>query len=683
MSVMKTNWLQKFLVRIAGTAPLFVGAYLCAAPLTWFPGPSLDWPVSGAATVVSPGLGNVLIGGDALYSPYAEGLIATNVYWTPLTQPLYGIYNAPGAVASGGQITLYGGNNGTSSTSTTISYSPSDGVTTLASMSVPRSYLGYAPDRSGNAYAIGGLDDTGNPLASAESYNQDSGTWTAIASLPNALYDFPAVFNRTNYIYIFGGLTDTMSGMETATVLRYSVSANTWTAMAPMPIAVAGSAAALGSDGKIYVVGGTSGGVATSVVQVYNPAANSWTISTPLPEGLSASAMGVDSLGRLIVMGGMDINGNDVSDVWRSQQLGTSDSPPVLTQFPGTNATYQGAYTSTIAATGNPQPVYVLVNGPTNMTVDYFSGQITWTPQGLSQIGAIPVTIAATNYAGATNWTFNITVPNPPPATPANLYLVSATEYSVTLAWSPEDPVAGSVTYSVFIPHPYHSPKGSGGGVNYQLIGSTTSTNLTISGLTPNTSYAFDVNAAGPGGKSGYAGIAVTTTGPQPPANLRATGITSTSISLAWDPSPGPVPIVRYAILGWIGGLFPTISYGTNFTGTTATITGLTPGTYEEWSLLAYDAAGNVSGYAPGIFVVNPVPAPASLSNVTPSAGGGFQFTVQSGSVRTTLVQATTNLADPASWATIATNPPTSSTYIFTDPVASQFPTRFYRVVSP
>jgi hypothetical protein len=680
---MKTNRLQKSFLCLAVIAPLLVGVRLGAAPLTWFPGPSLDWPVSGAATVVSPGLGNVLIGGDALYSPYAEGLIATNIYWTPLTQPLSGIYNAPGAVASGGQIILYGGNNGTSSASTAISYSPSDAAQTLASMNAPRSYLGYAPDRSGNAYAIGGLDDSGQPLASAERYNPDLDTWASIASLPTALYDFPAVFDRTNYIYTFGGFTDTTSGTETATVLRYSVSANTWTAMAPMPVATAGSAAALGPDGKIYVAGGTSGGVTTSVVQVYDPAANSWVISTPLPEGLSASAMGVDSLGRLIVMGGMDNNGNDVGDVWRSQQLGVPDTAPVLTQFPGTNATYQGAYTSAIAATGNPQPVFVLVSGPTNMTVNYFNGQITWAPQGPGQIGAIPVIIAATNYAGSTNWSFTITVPNPRPSPPTNLYLLSATETSVTLAWAPEDPVAGAVSYSVAVPHPWHSPKGSGGGVIYQLVGSTTSTNFTISGLTPNISYGFAVNATGPGGASGYAGISVTTLGPQPPANLRATGITSTTISLAWDPSPGPVPIVRYEILGWVGGLFPTIGYGTNFTGTTATIAGLTPGTYEEWSVRAYDAGGNVSGFAPGIYAVNPVPMPAALAVVAASpVTGGFQFTVQASAIQTTLVQATTNLADPKSWVTIATNPP-SSTLTFTDANASQFPTRFYRVVSP
>ena len=124
----------------------------------------MDYPGSDAATVIMPGLGNVVIAGT---TAYPEGLVATNIYWTPLGQPFYGNI-APGAVASGGSIIVYGGNDGISSVSTVINYSPSDGSSTLASMSVPRSYLGYAPDRSGNAYAIGGLDDSGNPLASAE-----------------------------------------------------------------------------------------------------------------------------------------------------------------------------------------------------------------------------------------------------------------------------------------------------------------------------------------------------------------------------------------------------------------------------------------------------------------------------------------------------------------------------------
>ena len=134
--------------------------------------------------------------------------------------------------------------------STAIGYSPSgDATLTLASMSVARSDLGYAPDRSGLAYAIGGLDANAQPLSSAERYDPDADAWATIAPLPTALYHFPAVFDRTNYIYTFGGWTNTAPGTETATVLRYSVNADTWTAMAPMPIAVAGSAAALGADG--------------------------------------------------------------------------------------------------------------------------------------------------------------------------------------------------------------------------------------------------------------------------------------------------------------------------------------------------------------------------------------------------------------------------------------------------
>lgn len=412
---------------LTGITPLLAVSSLCAAPLTWFPGPSLGDPRSGAATTVFSGGNNLLIGGDSYGAQEAlvQELAATNSYWTyPQSSLFYYSTLAPGAVASGGMVVYFGGNDGTSSTRAAFSYSPSDGTTAVASMSVARSYLGYAPDRSGHAYALGGLDDNGQPLSSAEYYNQDSSAWAAIPSLPTTLYDFPAVFDRTNYIYTFGGFTDPVPGVETATVLRYSVSARSWASRAPMPVAVAGSAAALGADGKIYVVGGTSGGVTTNVVQVYNPAANSWAISTPLPEGLSAAAMGTDSLGRLVVMGGMDSDGNDVSDVWRSQRLNVPDSAPVFTQLPVTSATYLGTYTSSINATGSPPPTYSLVSGPAGMQVDYYSGAITWTPQGLAQIGTNQVTVQAANYAGATNWSFSITVPNPPPTLASNLTVI-------------------------------------------------------------------------------------------------------------------------------------------------------------------------------------------------------------------------------------------------------------------
>ncbi len=671
-----------------------------AAPLTWFPGPSLDYADSGAASVVLSGYGNVVIGGD--FSQYAEGLMATNIYWTPLAMGLPGIFIAPGAVATGGQIILFGGTDGTGSQSNAVAYSPSDTSTPLAPLSVPRSYLGYAGDRSGNSYAIGGLDGNGLPLASGEMLSNpdgSSGSWTPIASLPTPLYNFPAVFDGTNQIYVFGGYTDISSGVESAGVMRYSISKNTWTSLAAMPVAVAGSCATRGADGKFYVVGGLSGGVATDLVQVYDPSANSWVVSTPLPESLTASVSGVDSLGRLLVMGGMDTNGYDTSDVWRSQQLGVSDTAPVLTQLPGTLATYNASYASLVTATGNPQPVYQLVSGPVGMTVNYFTGAINWTPQGLAQIGSIPVTIAATNYAGVTNYTFNILVPRPPPSVPTNIQEIAFSDTSGTISCSPEDPSVGPVTYSIAIPHPYHSPKGSGGGVTYQVIASGITTNVFTLGGAPSSSssYALSVTASN-GVSTGFnysTWFTVTTSGPQGPANLWLTALTSTTISFEWTPSPGPdvypfyTPIVSYSVMEQAGSPptnFPVLQ---NLTGTNATITGLTPGSSHTWYISGVDAQGF---HSPLTYVsatwINPIPKPSSLSGNGFSTNGAYQFTITpdgSGVAQseTTLVQATTNLNDPTSWATIYTNPVSAGAFKFTDPASTSYPTRFYRVVSP
>ena len=696
------------LPHVMGVILLFAGVTLRAAPLTWFHGPSLDVPLSGAATTVAARLGNVLVGGDAGY--YLQILAATNNYWSFL-QPLQNIQIAPGAIANSDMIIVYGGSDGTASTDAVMGYGLTDPAPALAHMIAARSYLGYAPDASSRAYAIGGLDASGQPLASAERFNPNSdsaGTWSAIAAMPAPRFDFPAVFDRTNQIYIFGGYTDTASGVESASVLRYSVSKNTWTNLAAMPFAVAGSAATLGPDGKIYVVGGLSGGAATNVVQVYNPVSNTWTISTPLPEALSGAAAATDSLGRLLVMGGTDSNGDDVSDLWRSQPLNVPDAAPVFTNFPSTNGTYLATYTSALNATGNPPPVYTLINGPAGITVDYYSGAISWTPQDISQIGTIPVTVQAANYAGTTNYSFTITIPNPPPTVISNLTVVGVTESSVTLSWSPEDPTVGPVTYSVYLRHVLHSPKGSGATIWYTQIGSaTTATTITINGLAAGLSQAYYVVATGVSGQSGYAGIGAATLSAPPPTNLRMTGLTSTTISLSWNPPVNSLPIVSYRILGVYNGVFAQYPLKfANITNTFYTVTGLAPGTVLQLGVAAVDSYGNVStyDYLPSL-VINPVPVAPHLSvaavavaptpavshgavstaNITTPPANGFQIAVSAGSsgLQTFLIQATTNPADPNSWEQIGSIMPDTSPFTFTDTSSAQYPVRYYRVVAP
>jgi N-acetylneuraminic acid mutarotase len=687
---MKTKHLPPGCLTLIAT--LFAGFSLQAAPLAWFPGPPIIVANSGAAAVTNSGLGIVLVGGSSYY--YPENLVVTNQRWTVLAGFTNGLI-AGGAVAGGDYIYYYGGTDGTTVTSAVAGYSPSgDGNLTLAPMSVARAYLGYAPDSSGNAYAIGGIDDTGQPLASVESYHIDSSNWMAVASMPVARYNFPAVFDHTNQIYIFGGYTNSTTPTETTDVLRYSTKTKTWSVLPSMPVATAGSCAAIGVDGQIYVVGGLSGGVATNIVQVYSPASNSWVISAPLLGALSGSSMSVDNLGRLVVIGGADTNGLDVTNVWRSQQFSAPDVAPVFTNFPGSNATYLVQYSSSINASGNPPATYYLVNGPDGMQVDYYSGAITWTPQS-DDIGSNVVTIRASNYVGTVDWNYSIFVPNPPPINPTNLVVVSTTDTSVTLAWDPEPPVVGAVTYSAYLRSVTDGSRG-GGTVHYSQIGTnTTVPEIIITGLTPGKSQAYYIAVKGPGGSSGTnSNISAVTTAPQGPTNLVVTGLTSTSVSLAWDPSPGPEQnpgfssIVSYTLMKRVIPSYAGYTAAlTNITGTSVTITGLPPGLSNIWYVSGVDVQGYASGLVGTnyVVVVNPVPAPPQLSGALAVGDGTFQFTGTFGSSgpQTVLVEATSDPTDPNSWVQIGSLTPASSPFSFTDTNAAQFPVRYYRVIAP
>ena len=111
--MMTASGLRKLV--LAGLVACFGGVGLSAAPLQWFPGPAVDTPMSGAATVVSGG-NNFLTGGDAYANyffpvSYPISLAATNAYWT-YWSPYYSLNIAPGAVVNDGNIVLYGGSDG-------------------------------------------------------------------------------------------------------------------------------------------------------------------------------------------------------------------------------------------------------------------------------------------------------------------------------------------------------------------------------------------------------------------------------------------------------------------------------------------------------------------------------------------------------------------------------------------
>ncbi|MNJ42244.1 Chitinase A1 precursor [compost metagenome] len=124
------------------------------------------------------------------------------------------------------------------------------------------------------------------------------------------------------------------------------------------------------------------------------------------------------------------------------------------------------------------------------------------------------------------------------------------------------------------------------------------------------------------------------TTPPTAPTNLQVTGKTSSSISLSWTASTDNVGVTGY-----------TLSYGSNevnVSGTSTTISGLTPNTAYTLTVKARDAAGNVSAPSSPLSATTD---PASSDTTPPTAPENLQVTEKtSSSVSLSWIASTDNV---------------------------------------
>lgn len=168
-----------------------------------------------------------------------------------------------------------------------------------------------------------------------------------------------------------------------------------------------------------------------------------------------------------------------------------------------------------------------------------------------------------------------------PPSAPGNLRTTEVTPTSVSLAWDAATDDQGIKNYDV---------------LNGTAVAATvTGTTATITGLTASTRYTFAVRARdtadqlSPAG----AGVTVTTPGsgedtpPSKPGDLRVTATSGDSVSLAWDAATDDQGVTGYDVL-------QNGSVVQSVTGTTATVSGLTTGSY-RFAVRAKDTIGQVS----------------------------------------------------------------------------------------
>ena len=169
-----------------------------------------------------------------------------------------------------------------------------------------------------------------------------------------------------------------------------------------------------------------------------------------------------------------------------------------------------------------------------------------------------------------------------PPSTPTNVRVVGVTEDSITIAWDASTDNSGKL-------HAYIA-----GGIYHPA----TSLTKTFTGLVPNTTRTYRVQAIDPSGNMSAVSEPVTattspdTTAPTTPTNLKVTGTGISTVSLSWDRSSDRWAF-RYDVL-MDGQVVATIQHP--YIGTPAiTLRKIRPG-HHAFQVRARDTAGNISG---------------------------------------------------------------------------------------
>ncbi len=179
------------------------------------------------------------------------------------------------------------------------------------------------------------------------------------------------------------------------------------------------------------------------------------------------------------------------------------------------------------------------------------------------------------------------------PSAPGGLRASGTTAASTTLAWSASTDDVGVAGYEVLR--------------NGAVVGTTSGTSYTATGLSASTTYSFTVRAydvagnrsAGSGAVSVTTSSSADTTAPSVPSGLTASGTTSSSTTLAWSASTDNVGVAGYEVLR-NGAVVGTTS------GTSYTAMGLSASTTYSFTVRAYDAAGNRSAAGGAVSVTTP-----------------------------------------------------------------------------
>jgi hypothetical protein len=168
----------------------------------------------------------------------------------------------------------------------------------------------------------------------------------------------------------------------------------------------------------------------------------------------------------------------------------------------------------------------------------------------------------------------------------------SAPSTAVVLSWTAPSTGTGPLTYVIM-----QSPSGAG---TYSIVGTSTTTTASISGLTPGVTYDYVVYAAnGAGNGSNSAPVTYTIPGQAPQLTpnaataLLASSPTQTSVSLTWQAAASGPAATGYQVQYKPASASTYINYASTTTQQQQVITGLAAGTAYNFLVIAFNSVGN------------------------------------------------------------------------------------------
>ena len=170
----------------------------------------------------------------------------------------------------------------------------------LAAMPTPRQEIAAAALR-GHVWVIGGFGSTGEPVATVESYDPASNTWSARPPVPEAVHHAAAV-TIDDRLFVLGGYGGGRVRWEPlGEMWEWNDARGAWEARPPLPTPRGALAAAV-LNGRIHALGGSQRDP-LNVHEVYDPAANAWRAANAMPTARDHLAA-VAFRGRVWALGG-------------------------------------------------------------------------------------------------------------------------------------------------------------------------------------------------------------------------------------------------------------------------------------------------------------------------------------------------------------------------------------------